>query len=190
VRGEFVSPVPDTDALVAVVADEPQTAGGQRQISAYICDGKVPGIAEWFTGLVARNDFDFFSVSGDARLRGTLTSEEATGTATLADGRDVSFVASPARNGGGLYDVTITPDGQVSGTSTSGAALDGTLGSDEVIRATITTSEGNPIEVKWPVEAPADASDSYTVVVTNGGRDARGQGGNVRSGFITPNAIL
>ena len=188
--GEFVGPIPDTDALVAVVADKPQTTGGQRQISVYICDAKVPGIAEWFSASVAGNDFDFFSVSGDARLQGTLTDEEATGTATLADGREVSFAASPARNGGGLYDVTITPDGQVRGTSTSGAVLDGTLGSDGVIRATITTPEEDPIRVKWPVEAPADASDSYMAIVTNGGQDVRGRGGNARSGFITPNAIL
>jgi hypothetical protein len=116
--------------------------------------------------------------------------EETSGTATLADEREVSFTISLVTNGGGVYDITIIPDGQVSGTSTSGAALDGTLGSDGVIRATITTPEEDPIRVKWPVEAPADASDSYMAIATNGGRDVRGRGGNVRSGFITANAIL
>jgi hypothetical protein len=117
--------------------------------------------------------------------------EETSGTATLADEREVSFTISLVTNGGGVYDITIIPDGQVSGTSTSGAALDGTLGSDRVIGGvTITTSEENPIGVKRPVEAPAGVSDSYTGVVTNGGLDVRGRGGNVRRGFITPNAIL
>ena len=72
--------------------------------------------------------------AGDVSIQGALPQGCPTGTTTLADGMCESFTSSEDSNGGGIHDVIVTPAGQVSSTSVSGARLDATLGSDGLMR--------------------------------------------------------
>lgn len=73
------------------------------------------------------NDLDLTS-EGGSRLQGDLASDAATGTANLADGTSLSFEATPATSVGGLFDVTVSADGLLSGTSERGGQIEGQLG--------------------------------------------------------------
>src|SRR5919199_2959858 len=65
ISGVFIGQPSGADELLAVIADAPETSGGERRVRAYICDGKPDGVAEWFTGQVSGNDIDLTSsVSG------------------------------------------------------------------------------------------------------------------------------
>ncbi len=120
VVGSFVGEVSDFEGepeavpFVAVVAAGPEGEGEERELRAYLCDGR--DINEWFTGMATGNDLDLTS-EGGARFEGSLAPEAATGTMTLDDGQSFTFTANPAAGIAGLYNVNLLPDGQVTGTS-------------------------------------------------------------------------
>lgn len=135
VVGTFVGEVSDPVSSVAVIADGPGQGEDAREVRALIygdtdnpieTDSTITGINEWFVGSAEGNELDLSS-EGGAQFQGELTPEGATGTFTLPDGSSVPFDAIPATGVAGYYDVTIIPDGQVSGTSWDGAQLEGRL---------------------------------------------------------------
>lgn len=54
VAGSFVGETSDPNTLVAVIADKPGQAEDQREVKAYLCDGKA--INEWLKSSVAGNE--------------------------------------------------------------------------------------------------------------------------------------
>jgi hypothetical protein len=117
----FVGEIPDVKAFVAVTVKQVE---GQREVRAYLGDGKQ--INEWFTGPANGNTFDLTS-EGKARIEGDIAREATTGTTTLADGTSLPFEAKSATGVAGFYTVSLTDEGQVSGDSATGARLEGQL---------------------------------------------------------------
>ncbi len=132
-------------AFLALVAEEPEDGEDQRQVRAYLCDGK--NINEWFDeGSVEETQFDLSSDSG-ARLRGSLNhdvdSSWISGQISLADGTVLGFGAPPARGISGLYDVNVSNDGRLRGTSENGERLEGTVADGTPV--TITPPDGKAV---------------------------------------------
>lgn len=203
---EFVGEIPGTRELVAVVADktiavgptektaETTAAGGGRKVQAYVCDGEPQGDAEWFTGRTTDNTLDLTSASGRARLQVGLSETEATGTVTLADGIPRRFTLAAAREGAGLYEVTIAPDGRRSGTSANGAKDEGRVRPNGAFTTgTIRLPGGEAVDYRTQrtagYEGVANRSDTYTTIVLPGVEKERGRGGDVKAGRPSSNVI-
>jgi hypothetical protein len=193
VTGSFVGEAPDEEAFVAIVAAGPEEEGQERDVRAYLCDGE--SVTEWFTGRADGNELDLTS-EGDARLEGNLSTEASTGTITLDDDRTLTYTAELARGVAGLYNVTISEEGRVRGTSETGGLLEGQLvgeverGDEEEVRPIIGTfisAEGQ--EVGFEVFGREPDPDEYRWIVLEDG-EAKGAKKGARtgstSGYIDP----
>jgi hypothetical protein len=163
VAGHFVGATSDPDTFIAVVADEAKQGEDQRTVKAYLGDGYT--IDEWFPDTLTANSFDLTS-DGGARLTGELSSDAASGTATLSNGASVSFEATPATGVAGLYNVSVYNDGQVSGTSDGGGQLEGQIGN--------TPRPDGLYPVTGTITSPDDRSQNFEAVYgTNRAADIR-----------------
>lgn len=190
ITGSFVGQAPDADAFVALVADSPEEEGQERDVRAYLCDGE--SITEWFTGRAEGNELDLTS-EGGAHLEGNLSTEASTGTITLDDERTLTYTAELARGVAGLYNVTISEEGGVRGTSETGGLLEGQLGEEEEmsgeevrpISGTFTSAEGQ--EVSFGVLGREPDPDEYRWIVLEDGQAKgakKGASTGSTSGFI------
>jgi hypothetical protein len=181
VAGSFVGEAPDADAFVALVADLPEGEGDERQVRAYLCDGQT--VSDWFVGSVEGNDLSLSSDNG-AQLEGQLTSDAATGTITDPNGDPVPFEASLATGIAGLYNVDISSDGALSGTSQAGGQLEGQLGNileendTYPVSGTITPPDGQPEDFR-ALTSPNTTDHHRWIVLADG----QIKGGNVGGGF-------
>lgn len=189
VAGSFVGEVPEADALVAVVAAGPQEAEGgedEREVRAYLCDGNE--INEWFTGTATENDLDLSS-DGGSRLEGNLTPDTSTGQITLSDGRTFPFAAELATGVAGLYDVTVTDDGLVHGSSETGGRLEGQVAKEPneegsyPVTGTFTASNGQTQEIE-AFALDAEPAVGRWVVLNDG--QVRGGKRSQSRGFVDP----
>ena len=163
VAGHFVGATSDPDTLVAIVVDEAEQGEDQRTVKAYLGDGYI--IDEWFTDTVTGDSFDLTS-DGGARLMGQLSSDAASGTATLSNRASVSFEATPATGVAGLYNVSVYNDGQMSGTSERGGQLEGQIGN--------TPRPDGLYPVSGTITSPDDRSQNFEAVCgTNRAADIR-----------------
>ena len=181
VAGSFVGEAPDAAAFIAVVADVPEAEGDEREVKAYLCDGQT--VSDWFVGSVVGNDLSLSS-DGGAQLEGQLTREAATGTITDPNGDSISFEAPLATGIAGLYNVDISSDGALSGTSQTGGQLEGQLGNilegndTYPVRGTITPPDGQPQD--FSALTSPNTSDQHRWIVL---ADGQIKGGNVGGGF-------
>ena len=123
--GSYVGEVADTKAFVAVVAAPAQEGQDSGAVQVYVSDGK--GLSEWFSGPTAGGGFSAESDDGDATAEGELSGGSVTGTVTLPDGTEGRYEASPPSGGAGLYELTVSPGGELSGASAAGLALTGDM---------------------------------------------------------------
>jgi uncharacterized membrane protein YgcG len=150
-------------------------------VKAYLCDGQT--VSDWFVGSVVGNDLRLSSDSG-AQLEGELTRDAATGTITDPNGDPISFEAPLATGIAGLYNVDISSDGALSGTSQTGGQLEGQLGNileendTYPVRGTITPPDGQPQDFS-ALTSPTTADQHRWIVLADG----RIKGGNVGGGF-------
>ncbi len=202
VTGSFVgvatSGAPEGEAFVALVASGTEEEGeAQRQVRAYLCDGQ--SINEWFNeGSVEGNELNLRS-EGGARLEGSLATEAASGTITLDDGESFTFTADLASGVSGLYDVNISDEGPLRGTSEAGGRIEGEVAHRPrqdgyyPLIGTITPPNGDPLE--FALAAPSAVEDGeYRWVVLSEG-EVKGARKNVAtgsssSGYIDPTANL
>ncbi|HZY57610.1 MAG TPA: hypothetical protein VFE09_07425, partial [Rubrobacteraceae bacterium] len=181
VAGSFVGEAPDAAAFIAVVADVPEAEGDEREVKAYLCDGQT--VSDWFVGSVVGNDLSLSSNSG-AQLEGQLTRDAATGTITDPNGDSISFDAPLATGIAGLYNVDVSSDGSLSGTSQTGGQLEGQLGNlleendTYPVSGTITPPDGQPQD--FSALTSPETSDQHRSIVL---ADGRIKGGNVGGGF-------
>jgi hypothetical protein len=192
VAGSFVGEAPDAEAFVVIVAASPEEEGQERDVRAYLCDGER--VTEWFTGAAEGNELDLTS-EGGARLEGNLSTEASTGTITLGDDTTLTYTADLARGVAGLYNVTISEEGRVRGTSETGGLLEGQLGGEEEMRdeevrpisGTFTSAEGQ--EVSFGVLGREADPGEYRWIVLEDGQ-AMGAKKSARtgstSGYIDP----
>jgi hypothetical protein len=197
VTGNFAGLAPDADAFVALVASgtEEEEGQAQRQVRAYLCDGQ--SINEWFNeGSVEGNELNLRS-EGGASLEGSLATEAATGTITLDDGESFTFTADLASGVAGLYDVNISEDGQLRGTSENGGRLEGMvahqLEEDGLypVASIVTAPEGQTLELV-AVSDDIEGGGYRWIVLEDG--EVKGARKSVAtgssSGYIDPTADL
>jgi hypothetical protein len=122
-EGTFVGKAEREDAFVAVVAAPPARGDERRDVTVYACDAKR--LCEWFSGSAAGNSFRVGAERGDGEARGELTRSTATGTIELSDGQTIRYETKPATATAGLYDLTVSASGKLSGASASGVGLTG-----------------------------------------------------------------
>jgi hypothetical protein len=132
---------------------------------------------------VVGNDLSLSSDNG-AQLEGQLTRDVATGTITDPNGNPISFEAPLATGIAGLYNVDLSSDGALSGTSQTGGQLEGQLGNileendTYPVRGTITPPDGQPQDFS-AVTSPTTSDQHRWIVLADG----RIKGGNVGGGF-------
>jgi hypothetical protein len=119
--GTFLGKVTGTNALVAVVAAPPTGKEKRQDVTIYLSDGSK--INEWLGGAVERNGFA--ATSEDAEAKGELNGDSVKGTVKLPDGKTVRYEASRAAGAAGLYDLTVSPKGKITGASATGIGLTG-----------------------------------------------------------------
>lgn len=123
IAGTFVGKVSETDAFVAVVATPAAEGKDRGQVTVYLSDARR--IDEWLTGSTTEDGFAATSGDGDAEAEGELNGAAVTGTVELPDGEAVRYTARQATATAGLYDLTVSSEGELRGASTAGVALKG-----------------------------------------------------------------
>jgi hypothetical protein len=117
VDGTFVGKLTGTDALVAVVASPGEK--DPREARIYISDGTR--VSEWFEAEIQRNSFD--AKSDEAQAGGKLAGSTVKGSVKLPGGKSAEYEAARATGASGLYELTISRKGTLSGASAAGVAL-------------------------------------------------------------------
>ena len=115
VEGTFVGKVEKGDANLAVVAAPAERGKDSRPVTMYVSDGGR--VSASLTGSATGNSFSVASEDDAAKAKGKLDGDSVSGTLTLPDGDAVSYRAKRAAAAAGLYDVTLTAKGQLSGAS-------------------------------------------------------------------------
>jgi hypothetical protein len=211
----------ETRDMAAVAFDvSPPDSEGARDVRAYVCDGLGPpeGMAVWFRGPVneeavnrLEEEVRLTSPGGQETLQiGQLDDREVRGAFTNADGRTSRYIAFPAFDGGGIYEVTLGEDLVYSGTSTDGSTVEGQPDEKGNVTGTITTAEGKQIDFfaqNMALASPELLTEQglpttytqfaengrvpgeYVAVVAPGGSHWFGRSGNVRGGSPGANII-
>jgi hypothetical protein len=121
VDGTFVGEVSKSDAFVAVVAEPAARGKNVRPVSLYVSDGGR--LSESLTGSLKDNGFTATSDDDKAKARGRLQGDTVSGTLTLSGGKEVSYRATRATAAAGLYELTVSAKGRMSGASANGVGL-------------------------------------------------------------------
>jgi hypothetical protein len=122
-EGTFVGKAEGNEAFVAVVASPVVRGEDRRELTVYACDAKR--LCEWFSGSAGAKSFRVSAEGGDGEATGKLTREAATGTIELSDGKTLRYEAGRAQAAAGLYDMTLSASGKLSGASATGVGLTG-----------------------------------------------------------------
>jgi hypothetical protein len=121
VDGTFVGKLSGTDVLVAVVAPPAAKGDEKREATIYVSDGKR--VSESFQGSIADNSFTAASHDDDAEAKGELAGDSVKGTIELPAGKSASYEATRATGASGLYMLTVSGKGTLSGASAAGVGL-------------------------------------------------------------------
>lgn len=122
VEGTFVGKTQGRKAFVAVVAAPAAKGKRRRDVTVFVCDGKT--VCEWLSGSANGNAFTAAS-EDDVRAKGNLTGKAARGNIALSGGEALRFAASPAAATAGLYSLTVSRNGKITGASAAGVGLTG-----------------------------------------------------------------
>ncbi|TDD68622.1 hypothetical protein E1262_15340 [Jiangella aurantiaca] len=144
VAGTFVGEVSGTEAFVAVVAAPVEGEKGSGAVQIYLSDGG--GLSEWFSGPISDGGFVAESDDGDAATEGTLTAGSVTGTVQLPDGTTVGYEATPPSGAAGLYELTISSVGELSGASAAGLGVTGQITLEEAGTGMLRLVDGKRLE--------------------------------------------
>jgi hypothetical protein len=125
VSGTFVGKLQGSDQFVAVVAAPPAEGQKRREVSAFVCDGDR--VCTWYTAATSRNDVVAKAEDGKGQTDVALKRSGATGSVELPSGKKASYNAREATATAGLYDLTVSRKGKVSGASAAGVGLTGSL---------------------------------------------------------------
>jgi hypothetical protein len=122
-EGTFVGKADGEDAFVAVVASPAARGEERRELTVYACDAKR--LCQWFSGSASGNTFRVGAERGDGEASGELSREAATGAIELSDGKTLRYKAERATAAAGLYDLTVSSSGKLTGASATGVGLTG-----------------------------------------------------------------
>jgi hypothetical protein len=184
VAGTFVGKLQGSEEFVAVVAAPPAKGEDRRDVSAFVCDAKQ--MCAWFSGSATGNDFVAKSADGEAQTKVTLSGKAATGSVALSDADPGRYKASAATATAGLYDLTVSSRGKVTGASAAGVGLTGQLtlpppGSGRLKLADGTRLKFQVTENSGPDDASLRAGQLRMIVLpggqVRGAGKSRGEGG-------------
>jgi hypothetical protein len=153
VAGTFVGKVADTEAFVSVVAAPPAKGADKREVAVLVCDAKR--LCEGFSGTATGNDF-VATADGDAQAKGELSDKSATGSIELPGGRTVRYKAGPATATAGVYDLTVSANGKLTGASASGVGLTGKSELPAPGTGTLKLADGKRLKVVLTRSAAGD----------------------------------
>jgi hypothetical protein len=187
--------------------------GGTKKVKAYVCDGLGPpkGKAVWFAGPVdtkTTNGVGQTVALTSAGKRETLDVDHfddrlVKGSFTDSAGVRKQYVAYPARDGAGIYEVTLDEGLRYTGTSTDGSKLSAQADRRGLVTGDLTTTDGTkiPFAIRTlALASPAELSSrgistayrkdtkrslvpgEYVAVIAPGGTHWLGRAGNVRAG--------
>jgi transposase len=125
VDGSFVGKVSGTKAFVAVVAAPTEGERNERAVRVYVADGNR--ISEWFSGSISDDQFVAKTKGGEGEANGKLNAESVKGTVELPNGKTVRYRARRPAGAAGLYDLTVSARGKLSGTSAAGLGVSGRI---------------------------------------------------------------
>lgn len=157
VVGSFVGEVSGTSAFVAVVAAPAENGDDSGTIQVYVSDGS--GVSESFSGPVSDGSFVAKSDDGDAEAKGELTADSATGTVVLPDGSTGEYEATPPSGAAGLYELTVSSAGELSGASAAGLAVSGRLELEKRGTGKLRLVDGQRLEVSVTRTRDGDLTD-------------------------------
>jgi hypothetical protein len=80
-------------------------------------------LSESLAGTVGGNAFTATSDDDKAKAKGRLAGDSVSGTITLPGGKELSYRATRAAAAAGLYDLTVSAKGRLSGASANGVGL-------------------------------------------------------------------
>jgi hypothetical protein len=166
--GLYVGKVTGSDALVAVVASA-ESKGGKRDVTVFVCDGAK--VVEWFPGSVPGNEFTGKSDDGDAETEATISADAATGTVTLAGGKELEYEALRAAGASGLYDLTVTDKGVLQGATAAGVGVKGRTALETGGKGSLKLADGREIRFEVASGAPRvklKAGQARVIVLPNG----------------------
>jgi hypothetical protein len=123
VEGTFVGKARGTKAFVAVVASPAAQGKRRRDVTVFACDAKT--LCKWLSGSANGNTFSVPAADDDAKANGRLTAKAVRGKIELRGGKMVKYVAAPAAATAGLYALTVSPKGELTGASAAGVGLTG-----------------------------------------------------------------
>jgi transposase len=123
VDGSFLGKVSGTEAVIAVVASPAEGNENRRELQLYVADGRRTSV--WFSGSISDNSFLAKSDVGDAEAKGKLSGESVKGTVELPNGKTVRYKANRPAGAAGLYELTVSARGKLSGTSAAGLGVAG-----------------------------------------------------------------
>jgi hypothetical protein len=177
VDGTFVGKVRGTKAFVAVVASPAAKGERRRDATVFACDAK--NLCEWLSGSANGNAITAASDNDDATASGTLTAKRVRGSIELPGGKTVEYVASRAVATAGLYDLTVSPKGRLTGASAAGVGLTGKSTLPTPGRGTLKLADGTRLDFEAVENSTGDpiglpAGEVRLIVLP--GRKLRGVG--------------
>jgi hypothetical protein len=191
VAGTFVGKVTDTEAFVSVVATPPAKGADKREVAVLVCDAKR--LCEGFSGTATGNDF-VATADGDAQAKGELSEKSATGSVELPGGKRVRYKAGPATATAGVYDLTVSANGKLSGASAAGVGLTGKSELPAPGTGTLKLADGKRLKVVLTRSAAGDplslpAGQARLIVLPDyqlrgAGKSRRTSGGSDADFFI------
>ena len=125
VSGTFVGKLRGSGQFVAVVAAPRAKDQDRRQVAAFVCDGDR--VCAWYTGTASGNDVVANAQDGKGQTDVALKRDGASGSVELPSGKTARFNARQATASAGLYDLMVSRKGKLSGASSAGVALTGSL---------------------------------------------------------------
>jgi hypothetical protein len=150
VAGTFVGKVPNTDAFVSVVSAPPVKGQDKREVTVLVCDAKR--LCEGYSGSATGNDF-VATGDGEGEAKGKLSERSAGGSIELPGGKTVQYKAGPATATAGVYDLTVSARGKLSGVSAAGVGLRGKSSLPDPGTGTLKLADGK--RLKFEVSRPA-----------------------------------
>jgi hypothetical protein len=123
VAGTFVGKLSGSGEFVAVVAAPPAKGENRRDVTTFVCDAEQ--VCEWLSGSAEGNDVVVKSEDGKAQVKVTLSRKGANGSVEFPGGKTGRYDAREATATAGLYDLTVSPRGKVTGASAAGVGLTG-----------------------------------------------------------------
>jgi hypothetical protein len=175
--GTFVGKLTGMNAYLAVVASPPARSKDKRDVTVYVSDGE--SLSEWLPGSVQSNSFTA-SNGGDAEAKGQLSADSATGTIELPDGKTVRYAAKRATAASGLYELTVSPKGELTGASAAGVGLTSRSTLEAPGTGTLKFADGKRRKVEITADAKGDperlrTAQARLIVLPDGAMAGAGQ---------------